>query len=280
VSIRRTSERGTFAAPDGLEIYWETDRPENPRAAVLLVHGYAEHCGRYAEVATKLVERGFAVWRFDYRGHGRSGGRRGHCYHFEDYFGELRAMRDRMFAGAPDRPRFIAGHSHGGLLTTHFISREPEGLNGFALSSPFFGFGIRVPTWKAIAGRTLSRFVPALSMPTDIDPGIVSHDPEVVRAYGADPLNGKNATARWFTEMLRVQPLSEAAARGITLPALVQQAGDDRLAAPAATRAVFEALASADKKYLEYPGLYHELWFELDRERTIGELVGWLENHL
>ena len=91
-------------------------------------------------------------------------------------------------------------------VPSRYVSR------GVALSSPFFGFGLKVPAWKAFAGRTLSRLVPALAMPTDIDPAIVSHDPEVGRQYKSEPLNGRTATARWFTEMLRVHAETPAAA--------------------------------------------------------------------
>ncbi len=273
------SERGTFKTPDGIDIHWASDVPEGAKAAVMLLHGYAEHLGRYDGFVESLNARGFAVWRLDYRGHGRSGGRRGHVYHFDDFFAELGLVRDRMFAATERLPRFLVGHSHGGLLSTHFISRSPEGFRGVALSSPFFGFGLKVPAWKAFAGRTLSRLVPALAMPTDIDPAIVSHDPEVVRQYKSDPLNGRTATARWFTEMLRVHSETPAAAHRVKLPILVQQAGDDRLAAVESTRQIFAALGSEDRQYIEYPGMYHEIWFEQERARTVGDLLEWLDKH-
>src|SRR5262249_41080239 len=80
----------TFRAADGPTSVdlWAEDYPsarQPPRASVLIVHGYAEHGGRYADVARRLAGAGFAVSTFDYRGHGRAGGPRGHCDRFTDY---------------------------------------------------------------------------------------------------------------------------------------------------------------------------------------------------
>ncbi len=280
MSTRRVQERGFFTGPDGLSFYFEHDTVEGAKGAVLLLHGYAEHCGRYAGVVDRLAEAGFNTWRFDYRGHGRSGGRRGHVYRFEDYFDEIRLFRDKFFAATPDLPRFLVGHSHGGLLSLTYSAQSPEGFRGVVLSSPFLGFGIQVPGWKSTAGRVLSRLVPTMALPTDIDPATLTHDAEVVKAYATDKLVGTHASARWFTEMLRVHAeLPERAAR-LTLPILVQQGGDDRVASPSATRAIFEHIGSADKTLREYAGLFHEIYFETRRDEPIGDLTQWLTAHL
>jgi alpha-beta hydrolase superfamily lysophospholipase len=282
VDTRRAQERGFFSGPDGLSFYYEQDTVPSPRGAVLLLHGYAEHCGRYGSLVEVLLDAGFDVWRFDYRGHGRSGGRRGHVYRFEDYFDEIRMMRDRVFDATKNSgvPRFLVGHSHGGLLSLSFLAREPDGFRGLALSSPFVGFGLKVPSWKAAAGRALSRLMPTMALPTEIDPATLTHDAAVVKAYATDTLVGTHATARWFTEVLRVHAEVPERASALRLPVLVQQGADDRVASPAATRAAFGHIASADKTLLEYPGLFHEIYFEAERAGPVGDLRRWLEAHL
>ena len=73
-------DEGFFSARDNLRLFWETDLPDGPpRAHLGVVHGYADHCGRYRATIDALVGRGFAVHAFDYRGHGQADGRRGHC---------------------------------------------------------------------------------------------------------------------------------------------------------------------------------------------------------
>jgi len=282
VDTRRAQERGFFSGPDGLSFYYEQDTVSAPRGAVLLLHGYAEHCSRYASVVEALNAAGFDVWRFDYRGHGRSGGRRGHVYRFEDYFDEIRMMRDRVFSASASSgiPTFLVGHSHGGLLSLSFLSREPDGFRGTALSSPFLGFGLKVPAWKSAVGRTLSRLLPTLALPTEIDPATLTHDTAVVKAYATDTLVGSHATARWFTEVLRVHAEAPERAAALRLPILVQQGADDRIASPAATRAVFEHIGSPDKTLREYPGLFHEIFFEVERAGPVADLTQWLEAHV
>ena len=72
---------------DGTNLYYQINSATHPRAVALLVHGYADHSGRYSELVSELNNRGFTCYRFDYRGHGRSEGRRGHIDHFvEEWF--------------------------------------------------------------------------------------------------------------------------------------------------------------------------------------------------
>src|SRR5947207_15697829 len=72
----RTTE-GTFETIDGLTLYEQAWLPEGtPRAVVVIVHGYAEHSGRYQHVGEALAARGYAVETLDLRGHGRSTGDR------------------------------------------------------------------------------------------------------------------------------------------------------------------------------------------------------------
>lgn len=229
-----------------------------------------------------LAAAGISTYRLDYRGHGRADGRRGHVNRFEEYLGDVRAFRDRVFEATDGLPRFLLGHSNGGLIALHFASRFPEGLDGVVLSSPFFGFGLEVPAIKAAAGKLLSRVLPTLALPTDLDPATVSHDDAVVRAYAEDPLGFKTATARWFTESVQAHADSPARAAALSLPILVQQAGDDRIASADAAHRVYEAIGSADKTWKLYEDLFHEIWFEAEpgRSRTHGDLVAWLEGQL
>lgn len=274
--MTKRTERGHLQSFDGSALYFANDEVAAPRGHVLLVHGFAEHCERYGGVVAALNARGYSTYRYDMRGHGRSDGVRGHIFKFDEYLADLRVLRDRVRAAA-DGPIFLAAHSNGGLVSLLSVAASAEGVAGLALSSPFFDFGFPVPALKAAAGRLMSRFLPALGLPTELDPASVSHDPEVVAEYGTDPLIGKVASTRWFTETLAAHQAARAQAPAVRVPCLLQQAGDDRIASPTAARAVFELIGSPDKTWIEYPGLYHEIWFELERARTVGDLLDWLD---
>src|SRR5262245_30718372 len=85
-------QRGYFASRDGLQLYHEIwPAKDKASAAVLFVHGFGDHCGRYPYARDHLTARGYDWIAFDYRGHGQAAGSRGHCYHFEEFLGDLDA---------------------------------------------------------------------------------------------------------------------------------------------------------------------------------------------
>ncbi len=102
----------TIDAPRGA-LYAETFVPASPKGVVLITHGYAEHCGRYREVAHVITEAGWAALSYDVRGHGQSPGDRGFIDRFDTYLDDhaaaLAAARALVPAGAKT---VLLGHSH------------------------------------------------------------------------------------------------------------------------------------------------------------------------
>ncbi|HOX43371.1 MAG TPA: lysophospholipase [Myxococcota bacterium] len=266
-----------FHAEDGLRLFFRSWSVPEPRGLVALLHGYAEHCGRYDHVAARLNEAGWSVAAVDYRGHGQSGGKRAHIEAFEEYLGDLDAfLGEARRAGFEGKP-VLLGHSQGGLIAARYAELHPEGLRALALSSPFMDLAMQIPAVKAMAGRVMSRVWPSFSMPSGLDPSWVSHDQAAVARYAADPLVSHNTTARWFTEVTRAQAETLAEAGRLALPLLVQQAGDDRLALVEATRRLFGGAGSQDKRLEVYEGYYHEIFNEVGKDRVFADLTGWLD---
>jgi lysophospholipase len=258
---------------DGLALHYEVVVAPNPAAVAVVVHGFGEHSGRYERLCAELCEWGITSYRFDYRGHGRAEGRRGHALRFDDFVGDLDAISALAAEDSPTLPHLLLAHSHGGLIALHALARpataSPCRWAAVALSSPFFGIALPVPAWKRLLGKGVSRLLPTLQIPTEISPSLVSHDPEVVAGYKSDPLMSYVASARWFTEVLAAHARSPALARAVEVPLLVQAAGDDQIVSLDATRAVFAQIASAQKRLMVYDALYHEIWFERARDREV-----------
>ncbi len=274
-------DREHFSSIDGLQIFYQANVPASPRANILIVHGFGEHCGRYEELTHSLTEQNYAVFRFDLRGHGRSDGKRGHIFDFDEYLQDFACFKERALSHASAASRTILiGHSYGGLVSLSSMLRDSSEISALALSSPFFGVADDIPKWKVGLGKLLSRYLPSFSMPTDIDPNDVSHDPQTVHEYGTDTLIGRTASTRWLTETLDAQSYALANAARISVPVLWQQAGDDRLVCKHKGRAVFDQLSAADKTWIEYPDMFHELYFELDRKTPLGALFKWLDAQL
>jgi alpha-beta hydrolase superfamily lysophospholipase len=277
VTVEHTSAQ--FAAADGLLLTRQAWRPEGEPAAVLaVVHGYGEHGGRYRGLAEDMAARGYAVHVYDLRGHGRSAGRRGHLGRFSDYLDDTAVYLEAVREEQPGRPLLLLGHSLGGLIAAAYAEDRPtEGLAGLILSSPFLRLGIPVPPLKIGTVRLLSLAAPFMKIGNTLDSAALSHDRDVVRAYGVDPLNHHVATARWAAEVLAAQGAVLSAAGGIRLPFLLLYGDADAVADPQAARELFAAAGAADKTSRCYEGYYHEIFNETGCAAVFADLVAWLE---
>jgi alpha-beta hydrolase superfamily lysophospholipase len=273
--------RGYFDSPvDQRKLYyirWTSPAAEaSALPSVLLMHGYGEHAERYHELAQALAAAGYPVCAIDARGHGHSDGRRGHVNRYTDYTRDLLALLSRVEAHYPARKRVLFGHSNGGLIAIQTALQVQTRFAALILSSPLLGMRLVVPAWKAFLGRVMSRIIPALSLPSDIPPSDVTRDPEIAQRYATDPLVNKNATARYFTEMQAAIAHSFAHASQLTLPILIMQGGDDRVASAPDTRRFSTLVGSHDKTYNEYPNMFHEIFNDPERADLRADLLSWL----
>ena len=272
-------EEGRLRARDGTSLHYRRAAPAGPaRGRLVVIHGFAEHGGRYGPLVQAAAARGLDAWAVDLRGHGRSDGARAFVERFEDYLQDVSAVLDLAARDRSDGPPvWLLGHSMGGLVVTRFVEEQPSGVRGFVLSSPFVAMKMRVPAWKRVLAHGLSRVVPSFALPTDLDPAHLASDPEVGRLYMADPLVLKAATARWFTETLGAQRAAFAKAGTVALPALLMHGADDPIADPEGTRRLFAGLGSTDKELEVWPALRHEPFNERSGATVIERVLAWLE---
>lgn len=140
---------GKFRGAGDLELFyqcWETDVAN--KANLLIIHGFGEHSGRYMNLVDHLVPRGYTVWGFDHRGHGRSPGQRVHINSWQEFRGDVRSFVQMVREKEQRTPIFIFGHSLGGLIALEFALHYPEGLKGVIASSPaLVQVGVSHPFW-------------------------------------------------------------------------------------------------------------------------------------
>ena len=272
-------EEHFFNSQDGLRLFYRQWSVPRSRGLVAVVHGLAEHSGRYQELARALNDGGWAVAAVDYRGHGQAGGKRAHIDHFSDYLNDIRAflgeIRRQGYNGKP----VLLGHGQGGLICARLAEIEGERLGGLVLSSPFFGMAAKLTPVKMVAANLFSRMLPSLtlSIKNSFDHNYLSHDRNVVERYVSDPLVGSVATVGWFAGILSAQQVALTEAGWVPGPLLVLQAGDDRLSSLYATRSFFESASTQNKQLKIYDRYYHDVFNEVGRERVIADLTNWLE---
>jgi lysophospholipase len=273
---------GSCMTRDGLSLRFRAWQPAGPRALLLVLHGLAEHSGRYLHVGARFAGAGYAVYALDHRGHGQSPGPRVHVARFDEFLEDVDALRNVAEAQHPGRPIVLVGHSQGGLVALRYVLTRPAGLAGAILSSPLLGVhpSSRASPGLVILARVLSVLWPSVLLPNHVDASRLSHDPEVVRAYGEDPLVSHRVSPRWFTSaMLAIRHAHERAPQ-LALPLLLMVSGADRLVdAEASLR--FAAHAPRDKlELVVWEGLYHEMFNEPERETVFARMEAWLEERV
>ncbi len=271
---------GLFEGSGGLSLYWQAWLPdEHARAAVLVAHGLAEHSGRYAHLAEHLVAHGYSVSALDHRGHGRSQGHRAQLGRMDYVVEDLHRFADLVCSEHQGIPLFLLGHSLGGEIALAYAVRYQSELSGLVLSGPTVLFE-GVSDLQRRAAAILSRLAPGFPM-LRLDSAAVSRDPEVVRAYDADPLNYRGKIpVRTAVEMVQTARELAAGLASLRLPILLLHGTEDRLVPAAASRFVHDRVSSPDRTLRLYNGLYHEVFNEPEREQVLGELSGWLDRHV
>ncbi|MGN6230077.1 MAG: alpha/beta hydrolase [Trinickia sp.] len=276
---------GAVRAADGLELAlyrWPCAAPV--RATVALLHGLAEHAGRYAPLAQRLAAAGIELVAIDLRGHGRSPGERAWVARFEAYLDDARALLEA--ASRPGTPLFLMGHSMGGTIAALFAIERLDAfvsdgypVAGLVLSSPALAPGQDVPRWMLAASRIVSRIWPRYPA-MKIEPALLSRDALVVEANRNDPLVHHAAVpARTGAEILAAMGRIERGRGALRLPVLVYHGTADKLTEPEGSRAFVAHVGSPDRTLALYDGAYHETMNDLERDCVIEALMQWILAH-
>ena len=261
---------GTLSGSEG-QIFYRRKAPveetEATRIAVV-VHGYAEHGGRYRHVAENLAETGTVTYLPDHLGHGRSDGERALVADFEHVVDDLEALVEVAAADYPGLPIVMIGHSMGGLLTARFVQRNPERLAGAAFLGAVLG------DWKWAREVLALPELPA----ADSDPNGMSRDPEVCADYAEDPLvyHGSYKRALLEAEVVCLDRFNEEIDT-ITIPVLFMHGSADPFVPPDDTRDAVERMASEDKTFHLYDEARHELVNETNRTEVLTDLRAFVD---
>jgi len=300
--------RFPLTAPDGLEVSvlrWLPDTP--PKAAVQIVHGLAEHAGRYDRLAGALTSSGYAVYASDLRGHGQTAKTPADLGCFAEHdgwgrcLGDLWRLNRHIASENPEKPVFVLGHSMGSTLARHLMALHGDGPAGVVLSAAG-----GLPTLMAASGRLMtrlermrlgrrgiSRLLESLTFgafnrrfkPARTPFDWLSRDPAEVDKYIADPLCGFPASVQLWIDLLDAWPWVSRPANlaGVPreLPILVISGTHDpvsegtKMLLPMLDQYRRAGLKKVDHKF--YPEARHELFNETNREEVTADLIAWLD---
>jgi alpha-beta hydrolase superfamily lysophospholipase len=266
---------------DGLEMYSKAWVPSgNAKGVVCLVHGLGEHIGRYQPDGEALVERGYILAGFDQRGFGKSGGQRGHTPSLDAYLNDIGSFLAEVARRYPGQPRFLYGHSMGGVLVLAYAPLRQPAIAGVVATGPGLKSAIEKQKIKVLLSKILGRVLPTLSFPGGLDAQMISRDPRVVDEFLNDPLVHPHITAAWGKSMLGAIDLTYKNAPHFPLPLLLMHGANDEIAYPRGSQ-MFADLAPKDKVTLKmWDGFKHELHTDPEKAEVFKFMCDWMDKQL
>jgi acylglycerol lipase len=268
----------SWKAHDGQDIFAQGWEPEarTPKAVVCLVHGLGEHSSRYAHVAEAFGKEGYALFSSDLRGHGRSGGTRGHISSIEDFMKDIDTLLERARKRYPGLPIILYGHSLGGIQVLHYgLIRKPN-VKGIIATSSGLHTALESQTLKVNMAKVLGSIIPAVVVPSGLDSKSISRDEKVVKTYDADPLVHDKVSLGFGRIMLGVTQWTLAHAGEFTLPLLLLHGKADQIAYPSSS---IEFASSLNEKctLVLWDDAYHELHNEPEKEQVFKTMTLWMD---
>ncbi|MDR1711739.1 MAG: lysophospholipase [Propionibacteriaceae bacterium] len=267
------SKEFNFISFDGTELFAAVDVPTNPKALVVIVHGLCEHLGRYDYLTARLTAQGYAVFRFDHRGHGRSAGQKVYYTDYNEITDDTNAAFEVARHEVHGLPTFVIGHSMGGYAVALFATKYPHKPTGVILSGALTRYN------KQIVGPLPLAIDPQQYLPNELSAGVCS-DPLVAERYVADPLVEKYMSVGLINSWANGLAYLKANPDQFTAPALILHGTEDGLVAEEDSRQLFEEIASKDKGLRIYEGMQHEIFNEFRKDEVIADVISWLDRHV
>lgn len=268
---------------DGLVFFvkgWEPDA--SPKAVIALVHGHGEHVGRYAHLGKALTAAGYILVGFDLRGHGQTGGVRGHFPTLESVMEDIRQFFQFLSGRYPEAGQFLYGHSLGGLLVLTYTLQHGATLMGTVVSAPGLRSALQEQKAKVVLVKMLGSLMPTMLIKSDLPAEALSHDPAVMQAYQADPLVHDRVSLGFGRAGLRAIDLCFAHAREYQPPLLIMHGTADPITYPSGSED-FAKLASQNNRDVTlklWNGMYHELHNEPEQGEVFKTVIEWLDRHV
>lgn len=267
-----------FTTSDGIRLFQRRWLPDQDAlAVVVVVHGFLEHSGRYADLAERLTSHGLAVYALDLRGHGKSDGPRAMVYSFDEYLRDVETLLQRAGEQQPGKPVFLFGHSMGGLIALWVAIRRQGELSGLITSGAAVRLGARAFPWLRRLAIVAGWLLPRVRL-VRMGSGMLSRDPAVADDFRRDPLvfHGR-FPLRTGAEIIRAGRALEPRLDELRLPLLILHGTGDVVTDPLGSREAHARARSSDKTLCLYEGLYHDVTHEPQREKVVADLVAWLD---
>ncbi len=261
--------------PAGKTAFYSFDVSGIPRAVILLVHGLGEHAARYAGWAERFNEMGVALRAFDLPGHGRTEGRWGVVPSPGKVFDTIDTLLVEIGRDFPKLPVFLYGHSLGGGIVLNYLIRRKPDITGSIVTSPWVILSESPPPLKLLLVNVAGKLMPGMTQPSGLKTEYLSRDPEVVTAYGHDPLVHGLISAGLYQWMSDAAAETLSRAGEISVPLLIAHGRNDMITSSSGSVRVAGAAPRATLKLWDEG--YHELHNDLLKDEHFAFITEWMD---
>ena len=247
---------------------WETD-VNNPRGVIVMVHGAGEHHGRYEWLRKKFLNHGFHVVAGDLPGQGENPRIRGHIDSFDEMIDAVYKWINKAKAFAC--PILIFGHSLGGLTVIRTLQEKHFKPQAVLLSSPCLGLYFPPPRFLVSILKPLNIWAPSFKVTVKRSTGnsLATQNQEILKRDATDPFIVRKVSIRWYFELEKAIGMAIKKANDLPdVPLFIFQAGSDKIVDKQSVQRWFDSLKIRHKQFKEWPGLYHEIFNEPEREQV------------
>lgn len=266
------NESMMFRNKDNIELFVKKDLVEDARGVIVIVHGLAEHLGRYDYVVSKFNNWGYSVYRFDNQGHGKSEGKRTYIDSYKNFSQDVNEIVKMAKDENDDKKVFVLGHSMGGMISTVYGIDYKDTVNGIILSA-----GVTIDKAKLLESN---KDVDDRAEIANALGDLICTDKRVVDEYEQDPLVCHVTVGKIYKECYKAVKYIYENMDKFEYPVLLLHGEDDKIVSQEDSKILYEHISSLDKSLKIYPGLYHEIMNEFDKDKVLEDIHFWLEDRI
>ena len=272
-------QESSFESVGGLKIATRSWKPSgDPRAVMVLVHGFNAHSGYMTWPGEQFSSNGFATYALDLRGRGKSEGERFYVEKFSDYLADVDGLVKIAREENPGLPVYLLGHSAGGVISTSYVFEHQDEVAGLICES--FAYDVGLPDVASLILKGISHLAPHLHVFT-LKNELFSRDPEAVAAMNSDPLiANESQPAETAAEMLKAAERLRENMPKFNVPVFIIHGTDDKATRPEGSKYFYEHAGSDDKTLKLYEGHFHDLLNDIDREVVMKDILEWLNERI
>ncbi len=265
---------------DGGKLFGQSWIPDSdPKAVINFVHGIGEHTDRYKDWMPFLVDAGYAVFSIEYRGHGRSFGKRGYIKNYEELLNDIDVLLLQSKKAFSSSPHFLYGHSLGGGIVTYYTLKRNPNIKALIATSPWFALTIEPPKWQLLVVKFIHKFFPTLTIVSNIKTKDITHNKEIVKTYSEDKMVHNKINLELFLSAFENGKWNIEHAKEMPVPFLLVHGAEDKITNPEGSEAFYNN--NPENTTLQiWEGMFHELHNEPIREEHAKYIIDWLDKHL